>query len=114
MESRTIFFSGPKGHRWVTAPAPTFDKPSAPIAPPPDENAQHRRAFFSALNALRPRLARYGLSTMEIRRYYAKRFAVERMAQCTQPQWAVAAAEVQAMVQSEEIFLERVARFRRT
>ena len=42
---------------------------------------------------------------MEIRRYYAKRFSVERMSQCTQPQWAVAAAEVQAMVQSKEIFL---------
>ena len=114
MESRTIFFSGPKGQRWVTAPVPTLEKPSTSTAPPRDEKAQHRRTFFAALNALRPRLARYGLSTMEIRRYYAKRFSVERMSQCTQPQWAVAAAEVQAMVQSKEIFLERVGRFRRT
>ena len=111
MENRTIFFSGPRGYRWVTAPAPTFDKPSAP---PPDEKAQHRRRFFGALSALRPRLAEYGLSMMDLRRYYAKRFSVERMAQCSQPQWAVAAAEVQAMVRSKEIFLERVARFRRT
>lgn len=113
MESRTIYFSGPKGHRWVTAPAPTFEKPVAPTAPPRDVKAQHRRTFFGALNALRPQLARYGLSTMEIRRYYAKRFSVERMAQCRPEQWAVAAAEAQAMVQSKEIFLERISGFRR-
>ena len=113
MESRTIYFSGPKGHRWVTAPVPTFEKPAAPTAPPQDEKAEHRRRFFGALNALRPRLARYGVSTMDMRRYYAKRFAVERMAQCRPEQWAVAAAEVQAMVQSKEIFLERISGFKR-
>ena len=112
MESRTIFFSGPKGHRWVTAPVPTFEKPAALTAPPPDVKAQHRRTFFAALNALRSQLAQYGLSTMDLRRYYAKRFSVERMAQCTQPQWAVAAAEVQAMVQSKEIFFDRISGFK--
>ena len=114
MESRIIVFSGPRGHRWVTTPVPTFEKPVAPTVPLPDDNAQHRRRFFGALNALRSRLAQYGLSTSDIRKYYAKRFSVERMAQCSQPQWAVAAAEVQAMVQSKEIFLERVARFSKT
>ena len=114
METRTIYFSGPKGHRWVTAPAPTFGKRATPPTPPPDEKAQHRRTFFGALNTLRPRLARYGLSTMDIRRDYAKRFVVERMAECSQQQWAVAAAELQAMVQSKEIFFDRIARFRRT
>ena len=51
---------------------------------------------------------------MNIRKYYAKRFAVERMAQCSPPQWAIAAAELQAMVQSQEVFLERVALFSKT
>ena len=45
---------------------------------------------------------------------YAKRFGVERMAQCNPQQWAVAAAEVQAMRESEEIFLDHISRFRRT
>ena len=114
MESRTIFFNGPKGHRWVTHPVPTLEINAAPTILPSDEKVQHRRRFFGALNAIRPRLARYGLSTMDIRRYYAKRFAVQRMAQCSPPQWAVAAAELQAMAQSQEIFLERVARFSKT
>ena len=114
METRTIFFSGPKGHRWVTAPIPTFGKHAKPVPPAPDEKAQHRRTFFGALNALRSRLARYGVSTTDIRSYYAKWFAVERMAQCRPEQWAIAAAELQAMAQSKEIFFSRIARFRRT
>ena len=113
METRTIFFSGPKGHRWVNAPIPTLEKHATSTAPSPDEKAQHRRTFFGALNTLRPRLARHGVSTMDIRRDYAKRFAVERMAQCRPEQWAVAAAELQAMVQSKEIFFDRIAQFRR-
>lgn len=114
METRVIFFNGPKGHRWVTHLVPTIEEGSTPTAPPPDDKAQHRRCFFGSLNALQMKLSRYGLSTVDIRRYYAKRFAVERMSQCTQQQWAVAAAEVQAMVQSKEIFLERMARFSKT
>lgn len=114
METRTIFFNGPKGHRWVTHLLPTKAELPTPTAPPPDEKEQHRRCFFGSLNALRSRLARYELSTTDIRKYYAKRFGVERMSQCTPPQWAVAAAEVQAMRESQEIFLDRIARFRRT
>ena len=113
METRTIFFNGPKGHRWVTHLVPTEPDIPTPSAPPPDTKAQHRRCFFSALNAMRSRLARYELSTTDIRKYYAKRFGVERMSQCTPQQWAVAAAEIQAMRESQEIFLDHISRFRR-
>ena len=34
------------------------------------------------------------------------------MSGCSQREWAIAAAEVQAMFQSPEIFAERVARFK--
>ena len=112
METRTIFFNGPKGHRWVTHLVPTIEEDSIPTAPPPDDKAQHRRRFFGALNALRSRLARYGVSPDDMRRCYAKRFGVERLSLCTAQQWAVAAAEVQAMRESQEIFLSRVAAFK--
>lgn len=111
MEVRTIFFSGPKGHRWVTSPVPTLEPSAAPAIPPSDDKVQHRRCFFGALNALRSKLAQYDLSPYDVRQYYAKRFSVERMSQCTQQQWAVAAAEVGAMLQSQEIFFDRVAHF---
>ena len=85
---------------------------------------------------MRPRLDRYGVSADDVRRYYAKRFGVEgsdtvncpnlydaedshpdqrtgrKMSGCSQREWAIAAAEVQAMFQSPEIFAERVARFK--
>ena len=111
MEMRSIFFNGPKGHRWVTVPVLTVEAGNHKGCPY-DDREQHRRCFFGALNALQMKLSRYGLSTVDIRRYYAKRFSVERMSECTQQQWAVAAAEVQAMLQSQEIFLSRVAAFK--
>ena len=113
MEVRTIFFNGPKGHRWVTHLVPTKVEIPIPSAPPLDDKAQNRRCFFSALNAMRSRLAQYGVSPDDVRKCYAKRFGVERMSRCTPPQWAVAAAEVQAMLQSQEIFFDRVSRFGR-
>ena len=67
-----------------------------------------RKQFFVCLNAMRPRLNRYGISAEEIRAHYAKRFGVERMRFCTQVQWAVAAAEVQAMLRSPEVFSGRI------
>ena len=134
---RTIFFNGPKGHRWVTTVAPTDENPPAPPpSPPTDDRAGDRRRFFGFLNAMRPRLDRYGVSADDVRRYYAKRFGVEgpdtvncpnlydaedshsdqrsgrKMSGCSQREWAIAAAEVQAMFQSPEIFAERVARFK--
>ena len=113
MEVRTIFFNGPKGHRWVTHLVPTKVDIPTPTAPPPDDKAQHRRRFFGSLNAMRSRLARYGVTPGDVRKSYAKRFGVERLSQCTPQQWAVAAAEVQAMRESQAIFLDRVSRFRR-
>ena len=113
MEVRTIFFNGPKGHRWVTHLVPTKVDSPTPTAPPPDTKAQHRRCFFSSLNVMHSRLAQYGVSSDDVRKCYAKRFGVERMSRCTPPQWAVAAAEVQAMLQSQEIFFDRVSRFGR-
>lgn len=112
METRTIFFNGPKGHRWVTHPVSTLEPNATPAIPPSDDKVQHRRRFFAALNAMRAKLAQYDLSPYDVRQYYAKRFSVERMSQCTQQQWAVAAAEVQAMLQSQEIFLDWVSHFR--
>ena len=112
MELRTIFFNGPKGHRWVTHLVPTKVDIPTPTASPPDTKAEHRRRFFGALNAMRSRLARYGATPGDVRQSYAKRFGVERMSLCTQQEWAIAAAELQAMRESEEIFLDRVSRFR--
>lgn len=111
MKTRTIFFNGPKGHRWVTVPVPLVEAGNHKGCPY-DDCAQNRRCFFGALNAIRSRLVQYGLSTTDIRKYYAKRFSVERMAQCTPQQWTVAAAEVQAMRESQEIFLDRVSWFK--
>ena len=113
METRTIFFNGPKGHRWVTHLVPTEPDIPTPSAPPLDDKAQNRRCFFSSLNAMRSRLAQYEVTPGEVRKCYAKRFGVERMSRCTPPQWAVAAAEVQAMRESQEIFLDHISRFRR-
>ena len=114
MEVRTIFFNGPKGHRWVTHLVSTkAEIPYTNSTPPPDEKEQHRRCFFGSLNAMRSRLARHGATPGDVRKSYAKRFGVERMAQCTPQQWAIAAAEVQAMRESQEIFLDHISRFRR-
>ena len=71
-----------------------------------------RRRFFGFLNAMRPRLERHGVSVDDVRRCYAKRFAVEGMSGCSQREWAIAAAEVQAMFQSPEIFADRIAQFK--
>ena len=110
---RTIFFNGPKGHRWVTTPAPTEENPPAPPpAPQTDERAADRRHFFGVLNAMHARLERHGMSVDDVRRCYAKRFGVEGMSACLQREWAIAAAEVQAMFQSPEIFAIRIAQFK--
>ena len=113
MEVRTIFFNGPKGHRWVTAPVPSIEYPSAqPSSPQTDACAQDRRRFFGFLNAMCSRLERYGVTPDDVRRCYAKIFGVERMSHCSPQEWAIAAAEVQAMLESEEIFLARVSAFK--
>ena len=63
MEVRTIFFNGPKGHRWVTAPVPSIEYPSAqPSSPQTDACAQDRRRFFGFLNAMCSRLERHGVT----------------------------------------------------
>ena len=64
METKTIFFNGPKGHRWVTYVVPSVEAGNHKGCPY-DDCVQHRRCFFGALNALHSRLARYGLSTDE-------------------------------------------------
>ena len=71
---------------------------------PLDDKAQHRRRFFGSLNAMRSRLERHGVTPDDVRRCYAKIFGVERMSHCSPQEWAIAAAEVQAMLESEEIF----------
>ena len=71
-KSRTIFFNGPKGHRWVTHLVPTKAEIPIPSAPPLDDKAQHRRCFFSSLNAMRSRLARYGVSPDDVRKMLCK------------------------------------------
>ena len=110
MEIRTIFFNGPRGHRWVTAIDPTSENPlTSPPSLQTDDRAADRRRFFSFLNAMRARLERCGMSVDHVRRCYAKRFAVEGMSACSQREWAIAAAEVQAMLGSPEIFADRIA-----
>ena len=111
METRTIFFNGPKGHRWVTHIVPSVEEGNHEGCPY-DDYAQHRRCFFGSLNALRSRLARCGVSPDDVRKWYVRRFGIERLSLCTQQQWAIAAAELQAMRESQEIFLDRVSRFK--
>ena len=95
----------------------------------PDDRAADRRRFFGFLSAMRPRLDRYGVSDEDVRVYYAKRFGVKghdthsdedsqsdqrsgrKMSGCSQRQWAIAAAEMQAMFQSPEIFADRIVQF---
>ncbi|MYE89874.1 hypothetical protein F4X33_12850, partial [Candidatus Poribacteria bacterium] len=139
-EMRTIFFNGPKGHRWVTTVSPT-DKAGNHEGclykdPDSDDRAADRRRFFGFLNVMRARLERHGVSGDDVRWYYAKRFGTavpdavncpnshgdkdsqpdqrsgRKMSGCSQREWAIAAAEVQAMFQSREIFADRIAQFK--
>lgn len=112
METRTIFFSGPKGHRSVTVPVPSLEPP--PVAPPTpiDKCAADRKRFFGALNAMRSKLAAHGVTVEDMRRGYARIFGVVRMSHLPQQAWAIAAAEVGAMLESEEIFLSRIDAFK--
>ena len=75
---------------------------------PSKHNSFDRRQFFGCLNTMRSRLERHGVSTDDIRGYYANRFGVSRMRYCTQQEWAIAAAEVSAMVRSPEVFSVRI------
>ena len=85
---------------------------------------------------MRTKLEQHGVSDEDVRTYYAKRFGVEdrdlvncpnlhsdedsqtdqgsgrKMSACSQREWAIAAAEVQAMFQSPEIFAERITEFK--
>ena len=83
-EMRTIFFNGPKGHRWVTTVAPNDEDAPAPPPPETDDRAADRRRFFGFLNAMHDRLERYGVSAEEVRAGYAERFAVDGMSRCSQ------------------------------
>ena len=74
-----------------------------------DDKAQSRRRFFGSLNAMRSRLAGYGVSPDDVKQCYAERFGVKGMSYCSPQDWAIAAAEVQAMVYSEDIFSDRIA-----
>ena len=85
------------------------EESSTTVAPLEDDKVQNRRRFFGSLNAMRSRLAGYGLSPDDVKRCYAERFGVEGMSYCSPQDWAVAAAEVQAMVYSEDIFSDRIA-----
>ena len=117
---------------------PSSRQMRVPPTPPPqtDERAADRRRFFGFLNAMRARLERHGVSADDVREYYAKRFAADgtetvhcsrphsdeesqpdqrlgrKMSVCSQREWAIAAAEVQAMFQSPEIFAERITAFK--
>lgn len=112
METRTIFFSGPKGHRSVTCPVPSLEKPPPAPAPPIDKCAADRKRFFGTLNAMRAKLAQHGVTVDDMRQGYARIFGVKRMRHLPQELWAIAAAEVQAMLESEEIFLSRIDAFK--
>lgn len=113
METRAIFFNGPKGHRWVTAPVPSTNRqPVQSLPPQTDVCAHNRRRFFGVLNAMRSRLQEYGVTPNDVRRCYANIFGVERMSECNQQQWAIAAAELQAMCESQGIFLNRISQFK--
>ena len=113
MEMRTIFFNGPKGPRWATTIAPTDENLIPSLSPTkPDDRAPDRRRFFGFLNTIRARLEQHGVSIEDVRRCYARRFVVKGMSACSQREWAIAAAEVQAMVQSPEVFSDRIARLR--
>ena len=87
----------------------TDEASSTTTAPLEDDKAQNRRRFFGSLNAIRSRLAGYGVSPDDVKRCYAERFGVAGMSDCSQRDWAIAAAEVQAMVYSEDIFSDRIA-----
>ena len=134
-EVRTIFFNGQKGHRWVRTVVPMVEVGNHEGYPYeascPDDRAADRRRFFGFLNALHARLERQGVSPEHVRGCYAKRFAAERpvdcsephggggsrsnqklgqgMSACSQREWAIAAAEVQAMFQSPAVFSDRIA-----
>ena len=134
-EVRTIFFNGPRGLRWVKTAIPTTEAANHEGCPDeescPDDRAGDRRRFFGFLNAIHTRLEQHGISPEHVRRCYAQRFAMERpvdrpepdsdevsqpgqeseqkMSRCSQREWAIAAAEVQAMFQSPEVFADRIA-----
>ena len=46
---RTIFFNGPKGHRWVSTAVPTDENPDAPPPSPQIDEARSRSPAFLRL-----------------------------------------------------------------
>ena len=61
----------------------TDEEDSTTVAPLEDDKAQNRRRFFGSLNAIRSRLAGYGVSPDDVKRCYAERFGVEGMSYCS-------------------------------
>ena len=101
-----LILVGPRGSRNATiAPRP---KRAQYIA---DERAAARRTFFGALHRMRTQLRRHGLTSDHVRHYYAQRFGATRMRECSSKDWAIAAAEVQAMTESPEILEARARQF---
>ena len=110
METRTIFFNGPEGPRSVTCPVPVELVQERVV--PEDECAADRCQFFGVLHGMRSKLARHGVSVDDVRRGYARIFGVDRMRHLSQELWAIAAAEVRAMSESDVIFRSRIGAFR--
>ena len=85
----------------ITTPTPPQQFPPAL---PEDACAGDRRRFFAAVAAISDRLTPYAITNDDIRAYYAKRFDRERMRHCSQREWAIASAEVQALQSSKALF----------
>lgn len=89
-------------------PQPPAKVPETNLSAYPIDYDQRR--FFALLGELP--LEDFGVTLDDVRRYYRDQFNVESMNQLTQFQWAICAAEAQAMVESIQIFLSRIERFR--
>ena len=111
MESRTIFFNGPNGSRKVTCPVPVLCPP-VEVDSPVDVCAPHRRLFFASLSAMKMKLSAHGVTVADVRRGYARIFGVDRMRHLPEELWAIAAAEVRAMSESDVIFRSRIGAFK--
>ena len=73
--------------------------------------AADRRLFFAVLKRMRSTFQECGLTDKDVRGYFAYRFGRSRMRECDQKEWALAAAELQAVSQSRDlavVFINKV------
>ena len=94
---------------WNTPVAKTV--PSTPQIPEDNGNF-NQRWLYASLNALKSRLIYSGIDADFVKAHYQRRFGVAHFAKFPERELALAAAELNAMRQSEAVYANRVAQMK--